>query len=160
MSDSGMSLYIVSPVLPDVELLESSFGGKAESKTYTVSEHLEKGARFAFDIEANPVSNRRSNDGKSNRSADRGKGARMKWLTEQGARNGFVLVEGTTRYNFDAIRLSRAKGASALVTVRYSGELEVTDVDAFRRALFNGIGKAKAFGCGLILLTGHVNADT
>lgn len=157
---NGMSLYIVSPVLPDERSLEASFGGKVESKPYIVSEHLEKGVRFAFDIEANPVSNRRSDNGKSNRTADRGKGARVRWLAEQGVRNGFTLVEGTTRYDFDAIRLSRDKGASALVTVRYTGELEVTDVGTFRRALFNGIGKAKAFGCGLILLTGHVNAST
>jgi CRISPR system Cascade subunit CasE len=39
-----------------------------------------------------------------------------------------------------------------LVTVTYDGRLEITDPEAFRRALTHGIGKAKAYGCGLMTL--------
>lgn len=37
-------------------------------------------------------------------------------------------------------------------TVDFAGELEVTNVLAFRKTLLSGIGHAKAFGCGLLLV--------
>ncbi|MFI7536506.1 type I-E CRISPR-associated protein Cas6/Cse3/CasE [Streptosporangium sp. NPDC049376] len=36
--------------------------------------------------------------------------------------------------------------------VRYDGHLVVTDLDAFTAALVNGVGRAKAYGCGLLSL--------
>ncbi|MEU3862746.1 type I-E CRISPR-associated protein Cas6/Cse3/CasE [Streptomyces sp. NPDC028722] len=40
----------------------------------------------------------------------------------------------------------------SLVTVTFDGRLEVTDPHLLRRALTQGIGKAKAYGCGLLTL--------
>ncbi|MFF0713996.1 type I-E CRISPR-associated protein Cas6/Cse3/CasE [Streptomyces bauhiniae] len=39
-----------------------------------------------------------------------------------------------------------------LVTVTFDGRLEVTDPTALRRALTQGIGRARAYGCGLLTL--------
>lgn len=39
-----------------------------------------------------------------------------------------------------------------LVTVTFDGRLEVTDPVALRRTLVEGLGKAKAYGCGLMTL--------
>ncbi|MEV6962802.1 type I-E CRISPR-associated protein Cas6/Cse3/CasE [Streptomyces sp. NPDC051207] len=39
-----------------------------------------------------------------------------------------------------------------VVTVTFEGRLEVTDPDALRRALTQGIGRARAYGCGLLTL--------
>ncbi|MFD4415645.1 type I-E CRISPR-associated protein Cas6/Cse3/CasE [Streptomyces sp. NPDC058476] len=39
-----------------------------------------------------------------------------------------------------------------LVTVTFDGRLEVTDPDALRRTLTHGLGRARAYGCGLITL--------
>lgn len=39
-----------------------------------------------------------------------------------------------------------------LVRVTYDGRLRVTDPDALRRTLTSGVGKAKAYGCGLMTL--------
>jgi CRISPR system Cascade subunit CasE len=36
--------------------------------------------------------------------------------------------------------------------VDFSGELLVTNPELFHLALFNGIGNAQAFGCGLLLV--------
>ncbi|MEU0133092.1 type I-E CRISPR-associated protein Cas6/Cse3/CasE [Streptomyces sp. NPDC006296] len=44
------------------------------------------------------------------------------------------------------------KGAVSLVTVTFDGRLEITDPELMRRALRQGIGKAKAYGCGLLTL--------
>ncbi|MFJ8754535.1 type I-E CRISPR-associated protein Cas6/Cse3/CasE [Streptomyces sp. NPDC102441] len=54
---------------------------------------------------------------------------------------------------------SRAPGTAAarkapvsLVTVTFDGRLEVTDPELLRRTLRQGLGKAKAYGCGLLTL--------
>ncbi|MFF1378718.1 type I-E CRISPR-associated protein Cas6/Cse3/CasE [Streptomyces sp. NPDC058308] len=39
-----------------------------------------------------------------------------------------------------------------VVTVTFDGRLVVTDADALRRTLTRGLGKAKAYGCGLMTL--------
>ncbi len=38
------------------------------------------------------------------------------------------------------------------LTVRFDGLLRITDPDAFRETLIRGIGPAKAFGCGLMMV--------
>jgi CRISPR system Cascade subunit CasE len=47
---------------------------------------------------------------------------------------------------------SRRGKPVTLVTVTFDGRLEVTDPDALRRTLTQGIGKARAYGCGLLTL--------
>ncbi|MGO4759027.1 type I-E CRISPR-associated protein Cas6/Cse3/CasE, partial [Streptomyces sp. 2MCAF27] len=39
-----------------------------------------------------------------------------------------------------------------LTAVTFDGRLRVTDPDALRRTLTSGLGKAKAYGCGLMTL--------
>lgn len=57
---------------------------------------------------------------------------------------------------FDKSRSTGAQGSRrapvSLVTVTFDGRLEVTDPQLLRRTLTQGIGKAKAYGCGLITL--------
>ena len=44
------------------------------------------------------------------------------------------------------------KAQIALNIVDISGVLSVTDADAFADAVRNGIGRGRAFGCGMLLL--------
>jgi len=36
--------------------------------------------------------------------------------------------------------------------VRFDGEAVISDVDAVRHAVLNGIGRGKSYGCGLLSL--------
>lgn len=45
-----------------------------------------------------------------------------------------------------------SKDTVSLLTVTFDGRLEVTDPDALRRTLTRGLGRAKAYGCGLMTL--------
>ena len=79
------------------------------------------------------------------------------WLRSRAQQAGFAVIDGSLRvdnYNRVAEKASkRANGkAIQLSTVDFSGELEVQDVERFRMALLQGIGHAKAFGCGLLLV--------
>jgi len=84
------------------------------------------------------------------------------WLREKGARNGFELVHdesmnGRKRFKFQAEgyrwHAMPKKGRDAgFSSVDFDGELLVVDPALFQAMLFNGIGPAKAFGCGLMMV--------
>ena len=49
-------------------------------------------------------------------------------------------------------RFPRNGSTVTLATATFEGHLEVTDVAALRHALNHGVGRAKAYGCGLLTL--------
>jgi CRISPR system Cascade subunit CasE len=77
------------------------------------------------------------------------------WLQARAESNGFsvapelVTVDGYQQHESYAKQQKRPVRYS---TVDFQGILTVTDPERFRTALFSGIGKAKAFGCGLMLI--------
>lgn len=82
----------------------------------------------------------------------------LAWLTAAGKRNGFapgeVEVGSYLRHRLKPGRRDdrNSKNAIFLSTLDFAGELTVTDPALFQQALLNGIGHAKAFGCGLLLV--------
>ena len=87
------------------------------------------------------------------------------WMQARAARHGIeVHSEGLTacgyqQYDEDDSRIqtcrsSRQDSGVQFSTVDISGELTVVDPVTFGFALTKGIGRAKAFGCGLLLLRG------
>jgi CRISPR system Cascade subunit CasE len=84
------------------------------------------------------------------------------WLKKKGVQNGFGLVsedcgEGIKRLKFQAEsyrwHAMPKKGRDAgFSSVDFDGVIQVLDPDIFQGMLFNGVGPAKAFGCGLMLI--------
>lgn len=71
------------------------------------------------------------------------------WLQSRTSNHGFTLIDASV----DAYEQNRAgKRDIRFSTVDFSGDLLVTDPELFQQALFNGLGHAKAFGCGLLLV--------
>jgi CRISPR system Cascade subunit CasE len=71
------------------------------------------------------------------------------------ARHGFAVMFAELRVDgYRRHQLTRGNGLDDMIlsTVDLSGALEVTDPPLFERALLNGIGHGKAFGCGLLLV--------
>ena len=74
------------------------------------------------------------------------------WMTRQGAAKGFeprmTIVEG-----YSTIELGRRRRQGATFGILdLTGEIAVTDPDAFLPALAAGFGRARAWGCGLMLI--------
>ncbi|MFE6955512.1 type I-E CRISPR-associated protein Cas6/Cse3/CasE [Streptomyces sp. NPDC057696] len=66
-----------------------------------------------------------------------------------------LTVHDKRNLAFDKTRATAPTGRKppvSLVTVTFDGRLEVTDPDLLRRTLTEGLGKAKAYGCGLLTL--------
>jgi CRISPR system Cascade subunit CasE len=76
------------------------------------------------------------------------------WLEAQGARAGFALDEPDDTLAVDGYGQHRlARGARSYVaTLDFEGVLRVTDPSAFLARLAQGFGRARGFGCGLMLI--------
>ena len=131
---------------------------------------------------------RRKDDEPKKRTAHLTATHQMGWLLDRQERSGFRICEkpsnsrllpsGTThkksehhgdRYELNVRNqraLAFAKRRSglpsrrpvSLVTVTFDGRLHVTDPDLLRRTLVQGLGKAKAYGCGLMTLAPVANS--
>ena len=78
-----------------------------------------------------------------------------KWLDMRASVNGFafepdaVIADGYQQHQSPA---KNQKWPIRYSTVDLQGILTVTEPDLFRKLLMSGIGKSKAFGCGLLLV--------
>lgn len=149
-------------------------GLKIESKPYQPK--IEAGSTFGFTLRANPIVAKKV-EGKKNSvhhdvlmDAKRMAKAQQlpdsekislidkagkNWLAGRAQNLGFALNDN--ELICDGYRQHRFfKGKSSkpisLSTVDYSGLLTITDPAQFEQTLFNGIGRAKAFGCGLLMI--------
>jgi len=128
--------------------------------TKTVPEQFFNHPAYAFSLLANPTKKVRSNA-----TGERTKNGRrvplttradlLAWLERKAAASGFVIDADSTqtvprgREYFHKDK-PRAQGLHAAVEFR--GRLRVTDPVPFRSAVAAGIGSAKAFGFGLLVL--------
>lgn len=85
--------------------------------------------------------------------------AGLRWLAAQGERCGFSVctdeesIPASVRVTaYRTLRIEHAGPAARIGVLDLEGLLEVRDPDRFTPALENGFGRAKAFGCGLMLI--------
>jgi CRISPR system Cascade subunit CasE len=82
------------------------------------------------------------------------------WLEKRALNNGFVFRSEEESFSVDAYQPLKLYSTSVkkrdedikFSRVDFSGVLTVTDPESFQKALMKGIGPAKAFGCGLLLV--------
>lgn len=157
-------LLLVSQELPDLQHISAQFGfsnqaDAFQSKDYTpFLNRLEGGQRWQFRLQANPV---RSSAKDALQDAPRGKihahvtqEQQRQWLLDRQERYGFMLEPA----GFDVVhtqwrRFKKGLGQTVtLKTAAFEGILTVKDADLLRKSLTQGIGRAKAYGCGLLTL--------
>ncbi|HIJ95861.1 MAG TPA: type I-E CRISPR-associated protein Cas6/Cse3/CasE [Desulfuromonadales bacterium] len=82
--------------------------------------------------------------------------AGVEWIKEKGKEYGFSVVgSGTRADGYLQHRFFKKKSSKPVThsTLEFDGLLTVTDPEIFiEKCLFNGIGPAKGFGCGLMLV--------
>ena len=78
--------------------------------------------------------------------------AAHEWMTRQGAARGFKLHR-TAVESYSTINLGRRRREGATIGILdLIGLIEVTSPEVFLSALAGGFGRAKAWGCGLMLI--------
>lgn len=118
-------------------------------------EGLEAGQIWNFDLTASP-SKKVPAEGKrhSQRRILRQPGERQEWLARKAAQSGFVILQATEleQLHISGTHSMESGGKMYHDAYHYQGVLQITDADAFRRALQIGIGSGKAYGFGMMLL--------
>lgn len=78
-----------------------------------------------------------------------------KWLADRAGRLGAELL-ACRADGYRVLRFKRGRGKEtgqiSLASLDLSGRFRVVDPKALRRALFEGVGHGKAWGCGLLLV--------
>lgn len=81
------------------------------------------------------------------------------WFRDKGERLGFSVVrddrKGCLKFQAEGYQwhsLPRKGKTAGFSSVDFEGEIEVVDAELFSKGLYDGIGPAKGFGCGLILV--------
>lgn len=158
--------YVVSKRAPTGSSLWS-----VETKQYCPN--LRTGETLAFSLRANPVITHKDDKGRSKRHdvimdtksrtpnwKEAGlqkliSEAGIKWLKSRAPTHGFSVEAemvqvgayqqqyGEKRSKRDPIRFS---------SLDFNGRLTVSDSDLFNKCLIRGLGRSKAFGCGLLLV--------
>lgn len=160
-------LYIVSPGEPDLTHLIEQVGWPTRAaETWVTRDYdgllgsLAAGQRWAFRLTANPThSGRKTADAKeTQRFGYLREPEQVGWLANRAARHGFTLANqqdggpNVRLHHRQTHTFKRGMGTVTLTTATFDGILQITDAGAFRAALTNGIGHAKAYGCGLLTL--------
>jgi CRISPR system Cascade subunit CasE len=78
----------------------------------------------------------------------------MKWLTRKGEQHGFAVKRFEVTINNDREYKIKPIGRQEYIlrTLDFSGTLTVTKPSLFLKSIYEGIGSAKGFGCGLMLV--------
>lgn len=144
-----------------------------DSKQYTP--RLDKGMRLTFTVTVNPVVTHTDESGKQKRhdvvmnarrnkteyretGTNRGHIAQVegiRWLAKRKEKYGFEPVESTViadGYRQERFTKGNKKRIVCISMLDMHGILMVSDPDLFTRTLYEGIGPAKGFGCGLMLV--------
>ncbi|MFD7161750.1 type I-E CRISPR-associated protein Cas6/Cse3/CasE [Kribbella sp. NPDC059898] len=165
-------MYVVSPHKPDFTHLVEQAGWPTTETWQTrpydaLLERLEVGQRWQFRLTANPVHSVLDEGRK------RGKPMahvtvkqQEQWLIDRTERLGFRLVPSTASgspepdlavLDRSVRRFSRQHSSVTIAMTTFQGHLEVAEPYRLREAMTHGIGRAKAYGCGLLTI-GAANA--
>ncbi|MCL6424485.1 type I-E CRISPR-associated protein Cas6/Cse3/CasE [Brachybacterium sp. JHP9] len=174
-SEHQHTLYVVGPESPQRDVIVDQAGWTArpgETADYQpLLDSLLSGQERVFRLTANPVRSLPSAGGK------RGKVVphvtpeqQVEWLASKASSNGFEILEATSespaaspardaavsrRTDLTFTRRNPQSSNPNLVTLRtaqFDGALRITDAQVFRRALVEGIGRGRAYGCGLMTI--------
>lgn len=144
-------------------------------------DRLAAGQRYVFRLRANPVTATKDpkrlttaqrnklesgTTTRSRRVPHRTVTHQMGWLLKRTAKLGFSVPEASSTDAMqetvpdvriiDRSRLQFSKrgikGRVTIQTVTFEGHLVIEDVERFREVLVAGVGRAKAYGCGLLTL--------
>jgi len=151
-------LLLLSPACPDFTEFAAQFctqGTNGETKDYNILlNRIKTGQNFRFRFRGNPVRSVSTEEGK------RGKvyahvtvTQKREWLIKKAGSCGFLLQDDS----FDLVETGQhkfwrdsKKQPVELAFSVFEGMLTVTDAALFTQALTQGIGRGKAYGCGLL----------
>lgn len=157
-------LIIVSEDSPDLSKLAHKFGAQSNKKGWETADYLpfldnlKEGQQWHFRLSANPV---KAVIDKNSPKGARGKirahvtpEQQIKWLLDRAESIGVKFnTQSLQVVNSNWIRFKKKNSSRVIFRkVTYEGLLTVEDTIRLRERLTQGIGRQKAYGCGLLTL--------
>lgn len=160
-----IGLFVVTPVEPDLSNIVEQAGWQTGEMWQTrpygpLLDSLEKKQIWEFRLTANPTHSARKEGWSDTKPIGHVTvKQQLDWFTSRAEKWGFSLPCGAAASTTVAVterrtmRFSRKGGPGVVLsTASYQGILQVADPILLRGSLVNGIGRAKAYGCGLMTL--------
>lgn len=159
-------LLVLSEGEPDFTNLVKHFGCPNSTKSWETKDYeplmtrLKIGDSWRFRLRANPI---RSSFKEKDEPSGRGKvfahvtqEQQRQWLFMRAEKCGFKLREN----EFDVVHTEwrkfpknqNGKHHVTLRTATFEGLLVISNLESFKQTLVTGIGRAKAYGCGLLTI--------
>lgn len=160
------NLYMVSPGRPSLEEWQEGCGWSQEPSWQTADyepflDRLAEGQTWTFRLTANPVRSVAGAPGSRGNVKPHVTAEQQRdWLLERAERHGFQVCGGNEQMvrvtRRDREQFHRGKGherrRATVSRAQFDGVLSVTDEKLLRATLMKGLGRAKAYGCGLMTL--------
>lgn len=158
-------LYTLTPQQPDFTHMQEQYGWSKEKSWQTADydvllNKLAAGQTYHFRLVANPVHKIRLANGSEKIVSHVTEAQQIEWLLSRAERVGFKIPLGdagtpaVVRTTQLKLRFHHGKQSSVQFNkVQFDGVLEITDLEAFRQTLCQGIGREKAYGCGLLTIS-------
>lgn len=172
--DSGIHLYVVSPWKPDLSHVVEQAGWPTTQAWETLDyrpflDRLAADQTWRFRLTADPTRSIGGADGvRGKRVGHVTVAQQSEWLLRRAGGFGFeipaiptesgeagepaLVISRRERPVFTRRRADGGKDRVTIDRVVFDGALRVTDAEKLRSAMVNGIGPAKAYGCGLLTL--------
>ena len=153
-------LLLLSEGVPDLTALCEQFGTGTAPETRPYEPLLERvtaGSCWQFRLTANPTRSKKDPDDLMARGTLKPcylEVEQEEWLRAQAAKHGFAVSEGSfvvTRKQTYHFKKNGTRPVT-LLAVTYEGVLQVTDPEAFKALLCEGVGRGKAYGLGLMTI--------
>lgn len=168
-------LLVVSPGMPDLIDIVDAAGWPATTPAQTKDyssflSRVVKGSEWHFRVRANPVNYLRKEGWDRHRRVGHVTAEHQAvWWIDKAAKSGLEVIDPESPsveparaadrvcvLERETVRFQRERTAGArpvtLTTAVFEGHVRVTDVEQVRDALVGGIGRARAYGCGLLTL--------
>ena len=148
-------LMLLSEEMPKLGSVVDQFGTSEapETRSYdSLLERIQEGTNWQFRLCANPTYSSMEPGARGQVRAHKTVQHQCEWLLEQSAKHGFkVETDAFTVVNTHWFSFGKKSGNTVkLLSVTYEGRLMVTDAQLFRDTLKHGIGRAKAYGMGMM----------
>jgi len=157
-------LLLLSEEKPELTAAAEQFGTSDGWKTidydgFLSNIHIRDHRRFR--LKANPVVTKSAGTGARGKvMAHVTAEQQMQWLLERAEKYGFSLgMESFTVVQSEWETFQKGTDGKKRVTFRtatFEGDLTVTNADCFRQTLQCGMGREKAYGCGLMTVTRNI----
>jgi CRISPR system Cascade subunit CasE len=153
LSTDHVDLFLISAAVPQ----RPDWCAEAQWKSRPVAPDFPQPRRYQFCLTANPTKKIRT--GTRGEVTKNGRRIALEtseelqdWLQRKGRAGGFKVLGTPELYGLGPRQGQRRQRRLVHAAVDFQGLLEVTDVELFRRSWRQGLGSAKAFGYGLLLL--------